>query len=302
MAEGSDGSPDDLDPQDAFQLFGHELRLEILLALWESPEYSLPFAELRRAVGERDSGKFTYHLGKLRGQFVRRVGDRYALQYAGHRVIDAIRSGVFHESPSVEPVEIGGACRRCGTAPTFAYDRHLATVSCPGCETKLVEYPFDPGGFRDRSLAEAVSAFDRRTKHKWRSASGGTCFVCAGRVDVGYVESAAPLDHLDRYEDYFAGDHPVVLDLSCRNCSFYSYLPVGARLLDTAPVVGRLAERGVNVDERPLWELPFVTDADRVAVREREPWSVRVEAPTPAGPLEVLLDDDAAVESVTARL
>jgi hypothetical protein len=301
MAERSDGARGDLDPQEAFQLFSHELRLEILLALRESPTYSLGFAELRRAVGERDSGKFTYHLGKLEGQFVERVGDRYALQYPGHRVLDAVRSGVFHESPSVAPVEVDGACPRCGTTPTFEYDAHLATVACPSCETKLVEYPFDPGGFRDRSLAEAVAAFDRRTKYKWRSASGGVCFVCAGRVDVDYVESAADLDHLDRYDDYFAADHPAVLELGCRNCSFYSYLPVGVRLLDSPSVVGRLAERGVDVGGRPVWELPFVTGADRVAVRGREPWSVRVEAPTPAGPLDVELDEDVAVEAVTTR-
>ena len=301
MSEDPDGSSDDLDPQEAFQLFSHELRLEILLALREAPGYSLPFADLRRAVGERDSGKFTYHLGKLRGQFVERVGDRYVLQYAGHRVIDAVRSGVLHESPSVDAIDIDGACPRCGTPPTFEYGNHLATVACPACERKLVEYPFDPGGFQDRSLAEAVTAFDRRSKYKWRSASGGVCFVCAGRVDVAYVESVAGLDHLDRYDDYFAADHPALLDLSCRNCSFYSYLPVGVRLLDHPSVVGRLAERGVNVDERPLWELPFVTEADRVTVRERDPWSVRVESPTPAGPLEVVLDDGAAVESVTTR-
>lgn len=301
MPEGPDGSAATLDPKEAFQLFSHELRLDILLALRESPDYSLGFAELRRAVDERDSGKFTYHLGKLRGQFVKRVGDRYALQYAGHRVIDAVRSGVFHESPSVDPVAVEGACPRCGTTPTFAYEEHLATVACPSCETKLVEYPFDPGGFRDRSLGEAVTAFDRRTKYKWRSASGGVCFVCAGRVDVEYADSAADLDHLDRYDDYFAEDHPAVLELGCRNCSFYSYLPVGVRLLDVAPVVGRLAERGVDVDARPLWELPFVTEAARVTVREREPWSVLVEAPTPGGRLDVLLDDDATVESVTTH-
>jgi hypothetical protein len=301
MSEGPDGSPDGLDPQEAFQMFAHELRLEILLALWEAPGYSLPFADLRRAVDERDSGKFTYHLGKLRGQFVKRVGERYVLQYAGHRVIDAVRSGVFHESPSVDSVEIDGTCPRCGTSPTFEYGNHLATVACPSCDRKLVEYPFDPGGFQDRSLAEVVAAFDRRSKYKWRSASGGVCFVCAGRVDVTYVGSVAGLDHLDRYDDYFAADHPALLDLSCRNCSFYSYLPVGVRLLDHPSVVGRLAERGVDVDERPLWGIPFLTEADRVTVRGREPWSVLVEAPTPAGPLEVVLDDAAAVESVTTR-
>lgn len=301
MTGATEGTDEGLDPQDAFQLFSHELRLEILLALWEAPDYSLPFADLRKAVGERDSGRFTYHLEKLTDRFVGRVDGRYVLQYAGHRVIDAIRSGVFHESPSVGPVEISGTCGRCDAPLSFDYEDHLATVSCPACSTKLIEYPFDPGGLQDRSVSGAVDAFDRRTKYKWRLASGGVCFVCAGRVDVAYAASAADLSHLDRYDDYFAADHPAVLDLSCRNCSFYSYVPVGVRLLDSPLVVGRLAERGVDVNDRPLWELPFVTDAERVAVVDREPWSVRVEAPTPAGAVEVLLDADASVAAVTTR-
>ncbi|MFB6302852.1 MAG: hypothetical protein ABEH78_08340 [Haloferacaceae archaeon] len=55
------------------------------------------------------------------------------------------------------------------------------------------------------------------------------------------------------------------------------------------------------MDERPLWELPFVTDAERVTVEARAPWAVRVEAPTAAGPVAVLFDADGAVEAVTTR-
>lgn len=73
------------------------------------------------------------------------------------------------------------------------------------------------------------------------------------------------------------------------------------RLLDAAAVAGRLVERGVDVDERPLWGLPFVTEADRATVLEREPWSVLVEAPAPAGGFDVLLDDEAGIASVTTR-
>jgi len=296
-----DGSPVEMDPQEAFQLFSHELRLEILLSLWEAPDYSRTFTGLREDVGERDSGKFTYHLSKVEGQFVAQVDDRYVLQYAGHRVIDAIRSGVFHESPTVEPVAVDGHCVDCDGGLAFEYADHLATVRCRDCATKAIEYPFDPGGFHGRELEEAVAAFDTRTKWKWQLASSGVCFVCAGPVEVAFVRSAAEIEQLDRYDDYFAADHPAVLELGCRNCSFYSYLPVGVRLLGQPLVAGRLAERGVDLRERPLWRLPFFTDAGHVAVEREDPWRVFVEAPTPVGPIEVELDDDVRVASVTVR-
>jgi hypothetical protein len=291
--------PAEIDPHDAFQLFSHELRLEILFALWDAPDYSLAFSDIRSAVGERDSGKFTYHLEKLTGQFVAEIEGKYVLQYAGHRVIDAIQSGVFHTSPTVSRVDAPGVCGQCGTTPVFAYEDHLATVSCPDCETKLVEYPFDPGGFQGRSVEEAIGAFDRRTKSKWRLASSGVCFVCAGRVNVSYTDSAAELDHHDRYETFFAADHPALFHLGCRNCSFYSYIPVGIRLLDDPTVVGQLATRGIDITDMLLWELPFVTDADCVTVEAREPWAVRVDAPESDGLLAVTLGADATVDSVT---
>jgi hypothetical protein len=299
VTESLDDVPAEIDPQDAFQLFSHELRLEILFALWEAPDYALAFSEIQSAVGERDSGKFTYHLEKLTDQFVVEMEGQYVLQYAGHRVIDAIQSGVFHTSPTVDSVEAPGDCAQCEAPPTFAYADHLATVACPDCETKLVEYPFDPGGFQGRSVAEAVGAFDRRTRAKWRLASSGVCFVCAGRVTVDYTESAMDIEHNERYESFFAADHPALFHLSCRNCSFYSYVPVGIRLLDDPTVVGQLATRGVDVTDRFLWELPFVTDAECLTVRTREPWEVRVEAPDPDGALAVTLGPDATVDSIT---
>jgi hypothetical protein len=299
MTGPGDESPEKIDPQEAFQLFSHEMRLEILFAIWKSPNYALAFSEIQDAVGERDSGKFTYHLEQLTGQFVTEIEGQYVLQLAGHRVIDAIQSGVFHMSPTVSPVKAPGSCTHCGTTPTFEYDELLATVSCSECETKLIEYPFEPGGFQDRSVAEAVSAFDRRTKLLWRLASSGACFVCAGRVEVAYTESAPQIDRDDRYGEFFAADHPALFHLSCHNCSFYSYIPVGIRLLDDPTVVGYLAMAGIDVTTDYLWELPFITDAELMTVQSREPWDILIEVPTQTDSLTVRLDDDASVHSLT---
>lgn len=299
MTSMSDDLPAKIDPQEAFQLFSHEMRLEILFALWEAPDYALAFSEIQDAIGERDSGKFTYHLEQLTGQFVTEIEGQYVLQYAGHRVIDAIQSGVFHTSPTVSAVEAPGSCTHCGTTPTFEYDKHLATVSCGGCETKLIEYPFDPGGFQGRSVRAAIETVDRRTKAIWRLASSGVCFVCAGRVAVAYTTTAAEMDRHDRYEEFFAADHPVLFHLSCQNCSFYSYTPVGVRLLDTPAVVGHLASRGIDITDQFLWELPFIVDGECVTVRDRDPWEVLVESPTARGSLGITLGSDATVRSIT---
>ena len=52
-----------VEPEEAFAALTDETRLEILQELWESDIQTVPFSELRRAVGIRDPGQFNYHLG-----------------------------------------------------------------------------------------------------------------------------------------------------------------------------------------------------------------------------------------------
>ncbi|MFB6103134.1 MAG: winged helix-turn-helix domain-containing protein [Haloplanus sp.] len=288
------------DPEAAFMTLSNDLRLEILLALWEAPEFSLSFAELRKAVGERDSGTFTYHLSELVGHFVGETDDGYELQYPGHRVLDAIQSGVFHQQGAVGPVELDGVCPDCGAPLTFAYDTdYIGRVWCDACDERLLEWPFDPGGVADRTPREVAAAFDRRTRLIWGCALDGVCPFCAGRVERTLADDATStglcigvLEELGRYDEYFARDHPVVVSLDCRRCSFYSFVPVGVVLLSRPHVVGRLWERGLDVRDTPLWELDFVVDPATVTVRETAPTTVAVTAaPADGAPLTALVDE-----------
>jgi hypothetical protein len=75
------------DPTDPLTALGHELRIEILRELAAADE-PLPFSTLRERVGERDTGRFNYHLTELCRYFVRDTADGYELGPAGSRVID----------------------------------------------------------------------------------------------------------------------------------------------------------------------------------------------------------------------
>jgi len=291
------------DPEAAFLTLSNDLRLEILLALWEAPGFSLSFAELRKAVGERDSGTFTYHLDELVGHFVGETEAGYELQYPGHRVLDAIQSGVFHQQGRVGPVELDTPCPDCDATLTFAYDAdYIGRVGCPDCGERVLEWPFDPGGVADRTPREVAAAFDRRTRLVWACALDSVCPFCAGRVDheiaVGTTDSGlciGVLEDLDRYDEYFARDHPAVVSLDCRRCSFYSFVPVGVVLLTRPHVTGELWERGLDIRETPLWSLGFVVDASAVAVRESGQTVAVTVQPPDADPLVALVGTDLSV-------
>lgn len=151
------------DAESAFNTLGNDLRIGILRALWNAPEFSLSFSELRRAVGARDSGTFSYHLSELQDHFVAETDAGYELQYPGHRVLDAIESGVFHEQASIGPVELDTDCRQCGERLTFEYGTDfIARVHCSGCGNRALEWPFDPGGITDRYPSGPVQGDIRR--------------------------------------------------------------------------------------------------------------------------------------------
>jgi hypothetical protein len=120
MSQGTD------DPADALSALGDETRLAILRALAEA-DGALSFSELRRRVGVRDTGRFNYHLAKLREHFVRESEAGYELGPAGTRVIAAAGAPVGADGTDPDAVA-GEDCPVCGESDC---DRlihvHLAT-------------------------------------------------------------------------------------------------------------------------------------------------------------------------------
>ena len=287
------GTPADetaIEPEEAFLLLAHEIRVKILLALWEAPEFALSFSDLRERTGVRDSAHFNYHLSKLVGRFVRRADDGYRLLYAGHRVVDAIQSGVFHSMVDVGTIALDDDCPRCGAPLVFEYEGHVASVSCADCDAALLEYPFDPGGVRDRSGPEIADAFDRRTRHVWSLAHAGVCPTCTGPVSGTLVPDAGDGDH-------YAENHPLVASFDCRQCSFFSYVPVGAIPLFDPEVATFLHERGVDVQRTRLWAFEFaLVDALLEAVSGDPPEAI-VTIPAGGERLRVTVDESVSVRT-----
>jgi len=77
------------DETSVFDLLSDETRAETVATLAAAGE-GLCFSDLRRRVGARDSGRFNYHLGRLRGRLVEKRGDRYVLTERGERAAAAV--------------------------------------------------------------------------------------------------------------------------------------------------------------------------------------------------------------------
>ncbi|WP_049921783.1 winged helix-turn-helix domain-containing protein [Halopiger djelfimassiliensis] len=271
-----------LDPADAFALVGNETRLAILEALWAADDGPVSFSELRREVGMRDSAQFNYHLQKLTGHFVIQRSDGYAFKHAGEKVVRSVIAGSFNEHPSLEPFPVEGTCFACEGPLQAVYEDERLSIECPDCGHGHGEYAFPPGGLNDRTREEIADAFDQRVRHLHCLAADGVCPECSGRMGTHVVETD---------EDCCLGA-AVRVDHECVQCGHTLCSAAGLRLLDHSAVVSFHRERGISLDERPYWTLPWCVSDEHTEVRERDPYRLAVCIPLAGDELRVTMNGD----------
>jgi hypothetical protein len=284
MDLGADRSPataaDDIDAREAFALLGHDIRLEILLALLEDwlAAYTEPksYAELMDAVGMEDSGKFNYHLDKLRGVYVRQVEDGYVPTASATALYRTVLAHRPTDSVETDRRLSTAACPACGADPELRYDRGFLTVDCSDCaEWEGFTYPFPQTGFERHDDEQLLDAVRERVRHEVGLARTGQCPACAGPTTIDL--------RLDDIED------DGWVRLACDSCTFVVGVDPLTALLTDDRVGSALREVGLD----PLaqdWERP---DSEPT-VQSRDPPRVAVTVVGPAGTATVTVDETLA--------
>lgn len=195
---------------EALSLLGDETRVAILLALWEAyrppldEDGPLSFSELYDRVDIRDSGRFNYHLDKLRDHYIQKTDDGYKLRPFGLKLVQTVLGGVGRDV-SLERSEIDVPCPLCDgvTAVTY-YDGRLYhfCTECPGGGTgregapegMLFAEQLQPAGLSNRSAEEVFAAGRFGLNQIQTMLAGGLCPRCSGAVETavhvceGHVE------------------------------------------------------------------------------------------------------------------
>jgi hypothetical protein len=284
--ESTDGDGEML--REAVSLLAHDIRVDILLALLDgwAGVHTEPrgYAELMRAVGIEDSGKFNYHLGRLRGVYVEKVEDGYVPTAAA----TALYRAVLAHRPTERTTRTGtvaGGCPNCGGTVAERYERSFLTVECTECEAwPGVTYSFPVNGLRGRTGGERLEALTTRASHHVGLAQTGQCPFCAGRVEVQF----------DPEVDWMRnGDVPPV-ELACDTCSWLVVVGVLTPLQHQPRVAAALTTVGA---EPPLDD-GFETTVDR---DPEGPGRLVVEVQAEDGVTQVAVDDELTVRDVRVR-
>ena len=282
---GGDGT-DEPAVRDVFSLLGHEIRLEILLAFLEDWEavYTEPvsYAELMDAVDVVDSGKFNYHLGKLRGVFVRKVEDGYVPTAVATALYRAVVAHQPHRTLERERFDAGSDCPNCGTGLVGRHERGFLSVECPACEAwRGVTYPFPANAFDGRSDEAVVRAFYGRARHHLGLARSGQCPFCGATTTVAVRATAVETDGND------------VVAITCDACTFAVETGLLFPLLADGRVAAALVDAGLD-PTRYVWELPDLP----ARVRSRDPLRVEIAVPRDDGATTIVVDGELTVRTV----
>jgi hypothetical protein len=274
-------------PRDAFALLSHDLRLEILLALlshWDAVNTEPQrYSELMRAVGMEDSGKFNYHLDKLRGVYLRKTEDGYVPTASATALYRAVLAHRPTETPDRTQLDPSVDCPHCGTGLTGLYEREFFSLRCDSCESVVGEftYPLPKNGLAERTDGEVVEAVYDRAREHIGLARRGQCPSCGGTttrtVEASAVTETEPPVHID-----------------CDTCTWTVRTGFMLPFLTDARVLAALNAVGVAVEECFPWELPDPT----ATVTDTEPAEVDLVVTTGEGEVTITTDSDLSVQKI----
>lgn len=273
---------EEMSAESAFEVLGHETRLEIIETLGASDE-SLSFSELRERVGERDSGQFNYHLDRVQDTFVRQdETGAYELTYAGGQVFGAVLAGRFTKTADLEDIPVGGVCPLCDGDLEGAYRNTQFTVTCGDCEETITGYPIPPGVLEPYDVDEFAEVAGRYLKTRQEMFERGFCESCAGPIEVTVTEA-----------DWAPEAIGASVIWECQRCqaALQSSLPAGLMHHSVVETFTRDHGRDPN---RPIWEKGWLMVGEANIVEE-DPVRVEVMLELEGERLELRLDDQLRV-------
>jgi hypothetical protein len=254
---------DATDVSEAFAALGDAVRVEILEALVaarrEAPtDPGLSFSELRERVGVADSGRFNYHLSKLRGRFVEGEDGEYRLTYTGREVAGAILAGTYDPDVSVDPTAVDDECPFCDAPLTATFDAGELAVTCEN-DHKALRTEVPPSAAENRSMQDVISLAERTMHADFELLSAGICTLCRGRLDREVTEAAADLDL-----DY-------VYRTVCERCGYITESSASAVLLREPAFVSFCHDQGFDVRDRSPWAFPLLTESETTRTSDDPP-------------------------------
>lgn len=209
-------------PVDAFDVLAEETRWDIVTELaahrrdnWQPR--GLAFADLRRAVGVDDAGRFNYHLEQLVGQFVNKADGEYILTNEGLSLVGDVLAGAYDTAERTRSERTDHSCPQCARTLSAIYELGYLRLECPshGVLTGAV-IPKRPA--LERPIEDVLALAGRRVRSQLADSRAGICPHCRGPTDSSLASVAPTYPHRSMSE---TADSRAYVAFDCVECGFH---------------------------------------------------------------------------------
>jgi len=311
---------------ESFKLLSDEIRLAILLALWEvydphAENNAVSFSQLFDRVGVRDSGNFSYHLDKLVGHYVEETSDGYRLRNSGLKIVRAVIAGSGLETRRLPPTEIPRSCYHCGAPVKLSYEDERLYQFCTECEgnlgpesaeqapegTLIVYDDFNPAGLSHRTPEEVFVAGTIEYLQTVKLLIRGVCPECSGPIQEALRicdSHDAPAGELcpNCGTSMRGGWNEARVRYVCSVCKHSASYPAWVAVFDHPAAVAFYHEHGFDMtyglDDPEVCGRLFDRLKKEQTVVSRDPVRIRVTATCDGAELYLTLDGSLAVVDV----
>jgi len=303
MAQRGDGDAE-VAPSEIFDVLGNETRLAIVQELarhrrtaWRRE--GLGFADLRKAVGERDAGTFNYHLDALQDRFVETDGDEYVLRTAGLEVADAMLAGQYGADDVRRRHETEYDCPDCSEALAATFEGELFALRCPDHGVVLAT-SLPSGVASDRSGEELVDLAVLDLTQEMERAREGLCFHCWGRMHPE-LQRSPPLSHPATGDPVDARVDPEdaapLAVFGCERCETVFWTSPASAPITHPAVIGFALDHGFDA-RTGLYPMGAAAATATVSTSDRDDAAVTVTYEHGGDVLTVRMDDALTVVDV----
>lgn len=300
---------------EAFKQLGDETRLAIMLALWEartpwSEDDAVAFSDLYDRVGVRDSGQFSYHLGKLTPHFVEGTDSGYELTESGFRVVQATIAGTGFAEPTFGPVDVSKACPRCESPMRMSYEENAVTYSCSSCEgvwntgdaeDKPEAYigggMFPPAGVKNRAPDDIAEAFNAYALVRGLAMLFNVCPDCGGAIETE-IDVCEDHDASDGTCENCGGINLGQFEFECTVCKMSYATTLWAAVVLHPAMAAFFHRHDIKYFDEP-WDLIRAGFAGEEELLSRDPIRIRITVVADSDELLVTIDDDARIVELT---
>ena len=298
--ESANRDGESVDPAAAFAALSDPIRVDILreLAAYRRETDGgdpIGFADLRRRVEIRDSGRFRYHLNELRDHFVEKAagGDGYRLTHAGMAVVAAVISGALTDASTTGRAELDSECLVCGRPAIATCEEGVCAVSCANAH-RLFRWNVPPNATADATIPEVVERAELLATQAIEQALTGLCPTCYDPIESEVEVRVGDESEGEMHTGSEDPDTSPRLRAVCDTCGGRVLGPVGFCLLVDPEVAAFYRQHGRRLRDHHVWEHPFVTD-EAVSVVETDPVRVTVDVALEDDRLRVTVDGTGSV-------